>query len=154
MFRKGIFEHVIVLTLYSSSQILLLPLFLFAKLHASKHSHVAEGSVNTPRHQPTQTTVYSTVLWTCAVRNSPPQRTLCHTVEVEVKEFGQHQNHLQSETRINIHTYQSQDWGYTGGPVTLHQCPLLLFVLDQYHLDYWPHSLHLLVWMVSLYEPC
>lgn len=32
------------------------------------------------------------------VSNVPPQRALSHAVEIEVKQFGQHQDHLQRKT--------------------------------------------------------
>lgn len=40
----------------------------------------------------------------------PPQRTLCHTVEVEVKEFGHHQNHLQNEESLQLLFISTDLW--------------------------------------------
>lgn len=44
------------------------------------------------------------------VLNSPPQRALRHAVEVEVKQFGQHQDHLHSNTKADTVTQLLEWW--------------------------------------------
>lgn len=60
------------------------------------------GTICCVNPETTQGPVWEALRGLYHARGLPPQWALRHAVEVEVKEFGQHQNHLQSKTNVVI----------------------------------------------------